>query len=62
MAGTSEEMAKQFEEQARVQQEQFDMIQAQQESINILKQMLSQLLKDKNKLKAKTSSENFKGN
>jgi len=46
MAGTPKEMAKQFEEQARVQQEQFDMIRAQQESINTLKQMLSQLLKD----------------
>jgi len=41
MAGTSEEMAKRFEEQARVQREQFDMIRAQQESIDTLKQMLS---------------------
>ena len=49
MAGTPEEMANRFEEQARVQQEQFDMIRAQQESIDTLKQMLAQLLKKKNK-------------
>jgi len=36
MAGTPEEVAKQFEEQALVQREQFDMIQTQQESIDIL--------------------------
>jgi len=37
------------------------MIRAQQESIDTLKQMLSQLLKDKKKLKAKTPSKKFKG-
>jgi len=61
MAGTPEEMAKRFEEQARVQQEQFDIIRAQQESIDTLKQILSQLLKDKKKQKAKTPSKKSKG-
>jgi len=37
MAGTPEEVAKRFEEQARVQREQFDMIWTQQECINALK-------------------------
>ena len=37
MTGTPEEMDKQFEEQARIQRQQFDMIRAQQESINTLK-------------------------
>ena len=37
------------------------MIQAQQESIDTLKQMLLQLLKDKKKPKAKTPSKKFKG-
>ena len=60
MVGTLEEMVKRFEEQARVQWEQFDMIQAQQESIDTLKQKLSQLLKDKKKPKAKTLSKKFK--
>ena len=49
MAGTPEEMARRFEQQAQVQREQLDMIRAQQESIDTLKQMLSQLLEDKNK-------------
>ena len=61
MTGTPEEMAKWFEEQARVQREQLDMIQAQQEPVDMLKQMLSQLLKDKKKLKAKTPSKKSKG-
>jgi len=47
MAGTPEEVAKRFEEQALVQKEQFDMIRTQEESIDALKQMLPQLLKDK---------------
>ena len=47
MAGTPEEMAKCFEQQAQVQREQLDMIHAQQESIDRLKQMLLQLLEDK---------------
>jgi len=41
-AGTTKKVAKRFEEQTRVQREQFDMIQTLQESINTLK-----LLKDK---------------
>jgi len=41
MAGTPEEVARQFEEQAWVQREQLEMIWAQQESIDALKQMLS---------------------
>jgi len=41
MAGTPEEAAKRFKEQARVQREQFDILWTQQESINALKQMLS---------------------
>jgi len=49
MAGTSKDLAKQIKEQAQVQREQFSMIQAQQESINTLKQMLAQLLKKKKK-------------
>jgi len=39
MAGTLEEIARRFEQQ--VQREQLDMIRAQQESIDTLKQMLS---------------------
>ena len=61
MAGTPKEMAKRFEVQARVQREQFDMIRTQQESIDNLKQILSQLLKDKKKQKANTHSKKFKG-
>ena len=41
MVGNLKEMATRFEEQAQVQREQFGMIQAQQESIDTLKQMLS---------------------
>ena len=61
MAGTPEEMAKRFEEQARVQREQFDMIRAQQESIDTLKQMLLQLLKEKKKPKGKIPFNKSKG-
>ena len=61
MAGTPQEMAKRFEEQARIQREQFNMIRTQQESIDTLKQMLSQLLKDKKKPKVKTPSKKSKG-
>jgi len=61
MASTPEEMARRFEQQAQAQREQLDMIRAQQESIVTLKQMLSQLLEGKKKLKAKTPSKKFKG-
>jgi len=55
-------MARRFEQQAQVQREQLDMIRAQQESIDTLKKMLSQLLEDKNKkLKTKTPSKKFEG-
>ena len=37
------------------------MIRAQQESIDTLKQILAQLLEDKEKSNANTSSKNFKG-
>jgi len=37
MAGTPEEVARQFEEQVRVPREQLDMIQAQKESIDTFK-------------------------
>ena len=47
MAGTLEEVARRFEEQARVQREQLNMTRAQQESIDTLNQMLSQLLRRK---------------
>jgi len=53
MANTLEETTKRLEQQAHVQREQFDMIRAQQESIDTLKQMLAQLLEDKKKSKAK---------
>ena len=49
MASTPEEMARRFEQQAQTQREQLDMIRAQQESIDSLKQMLSQLIEDKKK-------------
>jgi len=62
MAGTPEEMAKHFEQQAQVQREQPNMICAQQESIYTLKQIFSQLLEDKmKKPKAKTPSKKSKG-
>jgi len=62
MAGTPEEMARRFEQQVQVQREQLDMIRVQQESIDSLKYMLSQLLEDKKKKsKAKTPSKKSKG-
>jgi len=61
IAGTPEEVAKQFEEKAQVPREQFDMIRAQQESIDTLKQMFTQLLKEKKKPKDKTPSNKSKG-
>jgi len=62
MASTSEEMARCFEKQAQTQREQLDMIRAQQESIDNIKQMISQLLEDKKKKpKAKTPSKKSKG-
>ena len=53
MASTPEEMARRFEQQTHVQREQLDMIHAQKESINTLKQMLTRLLKKKKKPKTK---------
>ena len=62
MASTPKEMARRFEQQAQTQRKQLDMIHAQQESIDTLKQMLSQLLEDKKKKpKAKTPSKKSKG-
>ena len=61
MASTPEEMSRRFEQQAQVQREQLDMIRAQQESIDNLKQILSQLLENKKKQpKAKTPSKKSK--
>jgi len=50
-----------FEQQAQTQREQLDMIRAQQESIDTLKKMLSQLLEGRRKPKAKTPSKKSKG-
>ena len=55
MTGTPEEVARRFEEQARVQQVHHEMLQAQQESINNLKKMIALLL-DKQKKKTPMSS------
>jgi len=61
MTNTPEETAGRLEQHAQVQREQFDMIRAQQESIDALKQMLAQLLEDKRKSTGKTSSKKSKG-
>jgi len=61
MANTPEETTRCLEQQVQIQREQFDMIRAQQESIDTLKQMLAQLLKDKKKSNAQTSSKKSKG-
>jgi len=61
MIGTPKETARRLEQQAQVQKEQLDMIHAQQESINSLKQMLAQLLEDKRKSTDKHSSRKSKG-
>ena len=50
-----------MEQQAQVQKEQFEMIRAQQESIDTLKQMLAQLNEDKRKSTDKASSKKSKG-
>ena len=47
MAGTPKEKARHFEQQAQVQREHIDMIHAQKESIDRLKQILLQLFEDK---------------
>jgi len=60
MTNTSEEMTRRLEQQSQIQREQFDMIRAQQESIDTLKQMLAQLLKDKKKSDDKASSKKSK--
>ena len=52
MTNTPEDMTKRLEQQAQVQIEQFDMVRAQQESIDTPKQMLSQLIKGRKKPKA----------
>ena len=59
--GTLKEVARKFEEQVWVQREQLDLIRAQKESISALKQMLSQLLKERKKPKGKTSFKKSKG-
>jgi len=61
MINTPEETARRFEQQSQVQREQFDMIRAQQESNDTLKQMLAQLLKDKRMSTDKVSSKKSKG-
>jgi len=62
MASTPEEMARRFEQQAQAQREQLDMIRAQQQSIDSLKQMLSLLFEGKKKKPmAKTPSRKSKG-
>ena len=61
MTNTPEETARRLEQQAQVQKEQFEMIHAQQESIDSLKQMLAQLLEDKRKSTDKASSKKSKG-
>jgi len=61
MANTPEELARHFEQHAQAQKEQLDMIRAQQESIDTLKQMLSQLLETGRTLKPKTPSKKSKG-
>ena len=55
MMSTPEETARRLEQQAQVQKEQLDMILAQQESIDSLKQMLAQLLEDRKKSPPKKS-------
>ena len=61
MTSTPEETAKRLEQQAQVQKEQLEMIRAQQESIDSLKQMLAQLLEDKRKSTNRASSKKSKG-
>ena len=55
MTSTPEETARRLEQQAQVQKEQLDMILAQRESIDSLKQMLAQLLEDRRKSPSKKS-------
>ena len=61
MASTPEEIVMRFEQQAQTQREQLEMIRAQQETINTLKQMLSQLLENGRRPKPKTPSKKSKG-
>ena len=61
MTSTPEETARRLEQQAQVQKEQFELIRAQQESIDSLKQMLAQLLEDKRRSTDKASSKKSKG-
>ena len=57
MAETPEEVTRRFEEQARVQKEQQEMLWVQQKSINDLKAMITQLLTNQKKgSKPNTSS------
>ena len=53
MMSTPEETAKRLEQQAQVQREQFEMIRAEQESIDSLKQMLQSCLKTRGSQPAK---------
>ena len=55
MTSTPEETARRLDQQAQVQKEQLDMILAQRESIDSLKQMLAQLLEDRKKSPPKKS-------
>ena len=57
MVGTPKEVAKRFEEQARVQRKQQEMFRVQQESINDLKVMITQLLRNRRR-----GSKGFKPN
>jgi len=55
MKNTPEDTTKRLEQQAQVQKEQLEMIRAQQESIDSLKQMLAQLLEDRRKSPSRKS-------
>ena len=61
ITNTPEETARRLEQQAQVQKKQFELIRAQQESIDCLKHMLAQLLEDKRKSTDKASSKKSKG-
>ena len=61
MTNTPEETARRLKQQAQVQREQFDMIRAQQEFIDTLKQIVAQLLEDKKMSTDKASSKKSKG-
>ena len=62
MTNTPEETARRFEQQAQVQREQFEMIRAQQESIDTLKQMLHNCLKIRGSQPTKPPLKSLKAN